>query len=260
MDHAQDRPQDHPQNRPQTRLQHGADELQVALDQRLASVFNESAVDDAEVPDFSAGVLDQLKADRQVALSPSLDAPDHGFDEAFISAYIDGEVDDWQQVQTFEQHLHRWPEQQQRLAAMQALRDLVKGHLLRAEEAVDLDVSQAVMTTLQATPTLQEQVRGKVVLLRWPVWATAAATAAAVLAFVAVGPSHWLGGGLDLESRQLKDEVAYVISNYDTPEAYLFADDTELVARTTLQDESAESVASVVALDNMVDVMALPDQ
>ena len=88
----------------------------------------------------------------------------------------------------------------------------------------------------------------------------AAATAAAVLAFVAVGPGHWLGGGLDLESRQLKDEVAYVISNYDTPEAYLFADDTELVARTTLQDESAESVASVVALDNMVDVMALPDQ
>ena len=138
--------------------------------------------------------------------------------------------------------------------AMQAVRDLVKGHLLRAEEAVDIDLSQAVMTTLQ------EQVRGKVVPLRWPVWATAAATAAAVLAFVAVGPGHWLGGGLDLESRQLKDEVAYVISNYDTPEAYLFADDTELVARTTLQDESAESVASVVALDNMVDVMALPDQ
>ncbi|MCA9799215.1 MAG: hypothetical protein KC476_10970 [Cyanobacteria bacterium HKST-UBA06] len=258
MDHAQDHPQDRPQNRPQDfpqhRLQQGADEWQVALDQRLASVFNESAVDDTEVPDFSAGVLDQLKADRQAALPPLLDTPDHGFDEAFISAYLDGEVDDPQQVQAFEQHLHRWPEQQQQLAAMQAVRDLVKGHLLRAEEAVDIDLSQAVMTTLQ------EQVRGKVVPLRWPVWATAAATAAAVLAFVAVGPGHWLGGGLDLESRQLKDEVAYVISNYDTPEAYLFADDTELVARTTLQDESAESVASVVALDNMVDVMALPDQ
>lgn len=234
---------------------------------RIPQVFFSPSNAPEACPDFCNQVMAQLHDDRQQA-APVDPTP---FDYEFISAYVDGELASCLGSQSeadrlcdaFEQHLHQLPACQLHLGQLDDLTSMLRSYMVRTEEGLQFDISAAVMAALA-----QEERRSDAVLIRLlkpaltpkalPLWATGIAAAVALLFMVQPGmipsslhPNQFLSAAGELAYIPQSTAEYILTSNeqapdYDTPESYLFAEETDIApVDTSSVDNNPDSALAL---------------